>query len=241
MSKESIYPQILNILRVLLEESGNRHWSNWIERDISEWNESRKVQHHLSAFGGMGSINDLFVAEYDDEVGIWKQEIFERCKSLSWKLAIKGGIGSAGQVDLSLNEDKTLSGARCLDCGNSRLSKVDIEYYIANKFVPDFIVQKINDCKISDILNIDEIINQKLVAELRKKITLSVEESEIDLVNSDSWIKSCPKCKSNNMAVYRWEIVNSVKEFKIIPSEDNLKIKVEGEGFFDRIKRILNG
>ena len=31
----------------------------WLERDIEDWTQRREVAHHLLAYGGMGSFNDL--------------------------------------------------------------------------------------------------------------------------------------------------------------------------------------
>lgn len=36
-----------------------QNWIDWLERDIQDWNQRREVAHHLRAYGGMGSFNDL--------------------------------------------------------------------------------------------------------------------------------------------------------------------------------------
>ena len=35
------------------------NWIDWLERDIEDWTQRREVAHHLRAYGGMGSFNDL--------------------------------------------------------------------------------------------------------------------------------------------------------------------------------------
>ncbi|HSM36235.1 MAG TPA: hypothetical protein VK837_07560 [Longimicrobiales bacterium] len=43
----------------LLVEVGESRWARWIDRDLELWRRSRDVVHHLSAYGGMGSLNDV--------------------------------------------------------------------------------------------------------------------------------------------------------------------------------------
>lgn len=242
MKEGSIYPEVLNILKTLLENSGNTYWSNWIEKDINLWNESKSVKHHLSAYGGMGSINDLYVANYS-LVGVWENNIFDQCKSLAYKLAENRGKGGVELVDLSPKRyRKILSGSRCLDCGYGVLSKVDIEDYIANTSTSDFIIKKINDKKINEILNVDEIIDSPNVIELRNELISLVKNSDINVSNTNnSWFKPCPKCNSENIAAYRWDYKVTEAIGKIAPSKDNLRLKNSTDGFFDKIKRRLLG
>jgi hypothetical protein len=55
----SQYAQPLDAMHRLLMQAGETHWAAWIERAMREWRESRAVKHHLSAYGGMGSFNDI--------------------------------------------------------------------------------------------------------------------------------------------------------------------------------------
>jgi hypothetical protein len=47
----------------LLEEVGEAHWTSWLKQDAADLRagDHRGVRHFLSAFGGMGSLNDLFI------------------------------------------------------------------------------------------------------------------------------------------------------------------------------------
>ena len=50
-------------LRALLDRHGVSNWAEWVERDIASLRrgERRGLNHFLSAFGGMGSLNDLII------------------------------------------------------------------------------------------------------------------------------------------------------------------------------------
>ena len=51
----------LEQLVTLLQGCGEQHWSSWLARDRTaiQGSDFSGVEHFLSAFGGMGSINDL--------------------------------------------------------------------------------------------------------------------------------------------------------------------------------------
>ena len=61
MKQTDIYTEALNCLHSILlaDHPEFQNWIGWLERDIQDWNQHREVAHHLLAYGGMGSFNDL--------------------------------------------------------------------------------------------------------------------------------------------------------------------------------------
>ena len=61
MKQTDIYTEALICLRSILlaDHPEFQNWIGWLERDIQDWNQRREVTHHLRAYGGMGSFNDL--------------------------------------------------------------------------------------------------------------------------------------------------------------------------------------
>lgn len=61
MKQTDIYTEALICLRSILQTDlpGFQNWIDWLERDIQDWTRHREVAHHLRAYGGMGSFNDL--------------------------------------------------------------------------------------------------------------------------------------------------------------------------------------
>jgi hypothetical protein len=53
--------EILDTIVALLRRHGEKRWASWLEsdRDHIRAGEFRGIRHFLSAFGGMGSVNDL--------------------------------------------------------------------------------------------------------------------------------------------------------------------------------------
>ena len=61
MKQTDIYTEALICLRSILQADHPefQNWIDWLERDIQDWTQRREVAHHLRAYGGMGSFNDL--------------------------------------------------------------------------------------------------------------------------------------------------------------------------------------
>lgn len=56
------YPHAIKALEYLLDKVGETRWRNWIRKDIELWRTRQDVSHHLSAYGGMGSLSDLWIS-----------------------------------------------------------------------------------------------------------------------------------------------------------------------------------
>lgn len=84
----------LESLASLLKEHGGPGWADWLEKDAERIRsgDSSGVDHFLSAFGGMGSLNDLWLSPENGHivpqtsVGATNEELRKRL-SLCWRLA----------------------------------------------------------------------------------------------------------------------------------------------------------
>ena len=66
---------VLEQLATLLENDGDTHWSLWMRKAQARLLDSdySGITYLLSAYGGMGSFNDLVLGQsYDDGVFSWK-------------------------------------------------------------------------------------------------------------------------------------------------------------------------
>ena len=91
------YIYALQALKQLFTETSCT-WRKWIETDIEEYLSTGSVEHHLGAYGGMGSINDIWICKVNnhtinDEAEPWANELMEYFKCLSYGIAniIKAG------------------------------------------------------------------------------------------------------------------------------------------------------
>lgn len=88
--------EILNELIQLLESDGEEHWSKWIRQSREQLQNSdfSGIEYLLSAYGGMGSFNDLIIFQgYENGKFQWKDRHVEKnnrlneLRSKAWKLA----------------------------------------------------------------------------------------------------------------------------------------------------------
>jgi hypothetical protein len=93
----SPYQDALQSLHDLLGELKELHWRRWIAQDILEWQDRHSTKHHLSAYGGMGSLNDLCV---DD---IWFGPLLDDVRSICYWLARQPNVRpTAESLDVAL-------------------------------------------------------------------------------------------------------------------------------------------
>ncbi|MBI4625708.1 MAG: hypothetical protein HY736_21120 [Verrucomicrobia bacterium] len=59
----TLLAQHIEKIIALIEEVGDAHWTTWLKQDAADLRagDQRGVRHFLSAFGGMGSLNDLII------------------------------------------------------------------------------------------------------------------------------------------------------------------------------------
>lgn len=214
------YLDALNAMHDLLGALRERHWQNWITQDIQEWNNHQSVSHHLSAYGGMGSFNDI---GFDD---IWLNVLFGYLKSACYYFAhhpmekpdttaLNNSMGSA---------DFKLSGWRCLACGYGSVSRWNIDLFVAQKIIRQRIVSEAGHTRLREFVALvirshptDETLTSANVSDWAKKSGLNIRES-------NEWLRPCPNCKSNDTAVYDWMLVNK-HGYQFVALSNNLQLR----------------
>jgi hypothetical protein len=211
------YRKTLLLLKDLLHKSGNFHWEKWIDRDIYEWDNSKSTAHHKSAFGGMGSINDLWVGG-QGKIGTWQNNMFDLLKSISWTFA------TSNKIQFPTATVSVIEGTICRDCLYAEISESGIECYTSNKHLPAIIANILPADRYFDLTNIERLINETEVTLDRQKLLTALTEFKINFSETDNWLKTCPTCNSNNTCVYRWDISNINDKIILTRSKNNLTV-----------------
>lgn len=214
------YKISLEILSQILKTEGYDHWEKWMQEDMKLWETSKSVEHHLHAYGGMGSFNDVVIGN-NDIGGLWKGRIFGAFQSLAYGLA--SGDSLATILDRMQNDSHIISGWRCLACGNAKITITDVEAYIASYFIPKLFVEYINKNQLVDLIDVDKILTSEFITNKRNAIKKIIIEASITLSDDTNWQWNCPKCGSNETCAYRWELLEN--ETKIVEANDNLPLK----------------
>ena len=214
------YEDALRAMHMLLGELKESHWQNWIAQDILEWQDRRSVNHHLSAYGGMGSFNDLC---FDD---VWFGPLFDHLKTCCFCFAKARGLHSAHipiPVQLS-NLGTQIQGWRCLVCGYSAISEWDIDYFITHRVVQEAVREAAADAQLLALVK--SMVEQRPNIDPRSRTALLawIKNGGITVRTDRDWMRPCPACESLDTAVYRWRFAKEHSE-KFVPSDDNLPLR----------------
>lgn len=213
------YKLSLELLRIILLENQYDFWANWLTEDIENWKKNKNTEHHLRAYGGMGSFNDVVIGN-QDLAGLWQGRVFGMLQSLSYGLA----SGDALEDILArINTTSTqISGWRCQDCGAARINSIDIERFVCASILPQIFTNYLKYNKLAETLDTNKLLSSEDISNKKTAIERLIEQSNIEIASDNNWLLNCPKCGSDKVCSYRWEILNN--ETKIIESDDNLEI-----------------
>ena len=216
------YKIALNLLLEILQDSGYDNWVNWLTEDIRLWETEHTTEHHLRAYGGMGSFNDVGIGN-NDTIGLWKGKVFGTIQTLSYSLA-KGDISTAPLYENFYGTQyKEISGWRCRTCGHAIINARNVEIYIASFFIPKFFIQYLKQDHLSDILDIEKMVLSEEVVNKRKAVESLIKNVGITFSETNDWLWTCPKCGSTEVCSYRWLI--DADDSKLTEADDNLEIK----------------
>ncbi len=235
------YKISLQILYQLLSNSGNNHWSNWLSEDLHLWETKKDTKHHLGAYGGMGSLNDVFVGK-NNKTGAWENHLFEVIKNLAFNLASNKINTAPTDPNFYKYGNKELTGWICWNCNYQRIEDIEIEDYLARKLTLTIISELIKSNKLSELLPVNNWIKNSELEEERNQLKSRLKLSNIDIYANGLWLNTCSKCSSNNVSVFRWVVNEETNE--IIESNTNLKKKksqhttmaIDNAGFWGKIK-----
>lgn len=214
------YLDALNAMYDLLGALGEQRWHVWIAQDIDEWQNSKSVQHHLSAYGGMGSFNDL---GFND---IWHNALFCDLKSACYYFAHQ----PTGKPDVRALKNSLygfefeLSGWRCLSCGYGVVSHRDIDRFIARHVIRQRFLAEVEYARLQELVK--SVIHSRPSDSLftQERVTEWVERSGLYIRDKNDWLRPCPSCGSNDTAVYRWLLVDE-SGYRFVPSHENLPLR----------------
>lgn len=215
------YKTSLEVLTQILQEENYDHWAKWMQEDLKLWEINKSVEHHLHAYGGMGSFNDVVIGGNSNE-GIWKAHIFGHLQTLAYSLATGDSLGSILEGISNRNSSKEISGWRCRNCGEARMTDRDINLFIAYYFIPKFFVQYVQEDKLQEVTDIHKLIDSEEVRNKKKQIESLIQEANIFLNSDNNWLWTCPKCGSSEVCAYRWKVLEDGS--KLVEGDDNLEI-----------------
>jgi len=228
------YEHALAATEYLLRQVGERHWADWLHEDMLAWRANGDVSHHRSAYGGMGSFNDVIICRMNQhnvtaEQEPWANALFEWLKAILFQLSREPSMvptidvlrGTVGRHAPSLSafvggehaptsmhglvgESWKITGVRCLACGYAEVTRSGIDSAIADDIVPELVF---DGCARGALIQVvDRVLAQDLdgLADRRAKLIFAATASGLQIRNDDGWMRPCPRCNADDTAVYRW-------------------------------------
>lgn len=191
------YLKALDLLQKLLLANNEPFWANWMQQDIEAWKSSESTQHHLDAFGGAGSFNDINL-NYGENLGYWKNALLSNLASISY------GFAKDRTSLLPSNSSNILDGSVCQKCNRIEINEGTITRFLAGKFVPIFIVEYFLTDSYLQLLDLEKLSSDSRIEAFKSQITQEIAPMNV-LINQENnaWAPNCASCNATEK-VY-WE------------------------------------
>lgn len=248
------YEQALHATERFLRQVGELHWADWLREDIAVWQRSGDVSHHRRAYGGMGSFNDVVICQGNQhhvsaEQEPWANSLLQWLKAILFHLsghpreiptadtlrmavgrhtpslsAFVGGDRATDDLRGFAGAPIKVSGARCLKCGYAEISPHGIDSAIADEIIPELLFQACARGALADI--VDQVLRMDVpgLAKRREQLQAAASASAIHVIERKGWMRTCPDCGADDMAVYRWANVGG-NAATFSPTPDNLSLR----------------
>ena len=226
------YIYVLTALEYLLDRVGEKHWRDWLRQDMGLWRSKKDVSHHLSAYGGMGSFNDIWISVQNKNnitkvQEPWVNNLFDLLKCLCYQLAhnLEKDEANKKSMDSATSQfPKTKSqlyGWRCLKCGHAETNSCEIDNYLAKMVLPGYLGKAETESELKALVDAAFTTEIEGINKIRSQLAQTILNSGIKMVDRESWMRPCPTCGSDDTAVYRWQLNNNI----FTASKDNLPLK----------------
>lgn len=211
------YFHVIKALEYLLDHAGELHWRDWLRADIDLWRSESDVSHHLNAYGGMGSLNDLWISTWNGRAisepqKAWINETLSLFRHLAFQTANclkkrKSGVLSRIAVNKVLwttRGNMQLDGWRCLNCGRLETQINGIERFLAKEVLPGEISRAKTESDLISIVEMSLLSPQSGVQKMREHVSAQIANSGIAVTERNGWMRPCPQCGSDNTEVCHW-------------------------------------
>ncbi len=211
------YFHVIKALEYLLDQAGELQWRDWLRADIELWQSENDASHHLNAYGGMGSLNDLWISTWNGRVlsesqKSWINETLSLFRHLAFQTAQclkkkNGGVFSRIAVNKVLRTARGnlhLDGWRCLNCGYLETQVDGVERFLAKEVLPGEISRAKTESDLISIVEMGFSSQLSEIQKMREQVNAQVVESGITVTERNVWMRPCPHCGSNNTEVCHW-------------------------------------
>ena len=193
-----LYRACLRIEIAILKHEGIADWEQRLAKDLKVWDNRKSVAHHLKHFGGMGSLDDVVIAD-DSPQGIWRREVFGMTKAVSWSLAtniqypkipFELDVLVSGRTILAKHEAWS-----CFECGHQLVTGRQVDRMLAKHFVPRKFAAGVAEGSLAALTDFEALVQSVSIhrASILSQLNLKgIAFEEVGRVHH----KPCPVCGS---------------------------------------------
>lgn len=185
------YLKSLELQQKLLLANNEPFWADWIQKDMNAWDRDKTTQHHLDAFGGAGSYNDVNL-NYGENLGYWKNALLSNLATVSYCLA-KGE-----KFVMPNNGGTSLECVKCQKCDRVETNENNISRFVAGRFIPFFMNELFLTNAYANLLDLEKLAADARVGIFTDKLKEELLEMKIEIkTDNNAWNLQCISCLSS--------------------------------------------
>jgi len=210
---------LLEALKNLFHNTNNS-WEGWIKKDISNFEESGDVVHHLRAYGELGSINQVKITCEDNSLPPdsipWINQLLKEMLRLTYYLAGKieanEKIKKADIMDRLSHYNCIIAGEKCLNCRYGKVSIDKINSFLSRQIVTALIIEYMEKNELTNLVELFLSYRIPGLAKAESSIRQALKSQNLHIDFQKKEMSSCPRCKSKevNLIDYRVIKVNMI-------------------------------
>ncbi len=144
---DELYEPCLVALIEALALASEAHWHAWMVDDLERWHRRRDVSHHRSAYGGMGSFNDLWFASGDP----WIDETTETLRAAMSGISAAAERDPARVVQLPTPVSGSVHANRCAACAATLVPESGLQRSVASGWASWWVPTCLRERRPADI------------------------------------------------------------------------------------------
>lgn len=205
------YEASLKAMYLLLRKVNIISWADKIKKEI-KLVEKRDVSHHLSLYGGMGSLNDIYICRYNNHKVTYEQEPWYNALFNILTMLCSSYAKNEDMLpflfdhrDSITTANMKISGQKCRTCGKQIVIKNKIDWYIAplllSKIVREALINDYLESCAVNIMNLnipDRESEYEIIVQVLKARNIDIHDVSSQLV------AKCPKCGNIDFSDYRF-------------------------------------
>lgn len=169
-----------------------------MDKDILRWDNQHSAQHHLKAYGGIGTLNDLRIGGTTPEKQ-WRGAVFELTKKVAWAYASQHESGAKADLVKIIDEFFDLfTAVRCGSCGHYAARGIDVESNAINNVLRRVFAELVVKKDLQSILDFEQFA--PAIESTKAKIIASKHDQNFKVYTEKTdWFRKCPICESTDM------------------------------------------